>query len=92
MKAKTTLPTLLRVTLIAASLAAASAGAAPAAETAWFVLRRDTGSSCWIAKLARIGGEFARAGAQIAAGPLASEEKAQEALAELARRGVCRRS
>ena len=76
---------------LAAGLAGLGVSAAPAAETAWFVLRRETGPSCWVALLTRVGGEYLRGNALIAAGPLKSEEEARKALADLERRGICRR-
>lgn len=76
---------------LTAALAGLAVSSAPAAETAWFVLRRETGPSCWVALLTRVGGEYLRGNALIAAGPLPSEEAARKALAKLEQRGVCRR-
>jgi hypothetical protein len=56
----------------------------------WFVLRHDTTSNCWTARLIRIDGAIASGSALIAGGPYASEEEALARMSELASNGTCR--
>jgi hypothetical protein len=50
---------------------------AKAAEAKWFVLRNQTTSDCWAAKLIQIGGAYATGSALIAGGPYSEEEAAR---------------
>lgn len=80
----------LAIAILSLGTLAFQAASAQAAETNWFVLRHETTSNCWTAKLIRIGGQFARGSALIAAGPYATEEEARSRMSELASNGTCR--
>ena len=80
----------LAIVVLSLTTLAGQTASVHAAETKWFVLRHQTTSNCWTAKLIRIGGQFARASGLIAAGPYTTEEEALSRMAELVLNGTCR--
>jgi hypothetical protein len=80
----------LAIALLSLAALAFQTASVQAGESKWFVLRHETTSNCWTAKLIRIGGQFARGSALIAAGPYATEGEAQSRMSELASNGTCR--
>jgi len=61
-----------------------------ASEAKWFVLRQDTASNCWTAKLIRIGGAVATGSALIAGGPYDTEAEALSRMSDFVANGTCR--
>ena len=80
----------LAIAVLSLAMLGFQAASAQAAETKWFVLRHQTTSNCWTAKLIRIGGQFARGSALIAAGPYSTENEARSRMSELVSNGTCR--
>jgi hypothetical protein len=79
------------LSMIAAAAVAAPALARAAGEDAkWFVLRQDSGATCWTARLISVNGEYASGTAQKAGGPFDTQTEAEARVADLRTRGVCR--
>lgn len=77
---------------VVAAAALTVSGVAQAADNGgkWFVLRQETGGTCWPAKLISVNGQYASGSALKAGGPFDAEADAQSRIAELQAIGACR--